>query len=100
VASGAIGAGSNPAGGTPSVRLIPLLIPAWYSQHIALSLRLSEADADALARQAAHEGRSQHDIVAQAIREYVERTSRRDLLDSVLDRELPRYAEALERLGP
>jgi hypothetical protein len=29
----------------------------------------------------------------------VERASRRELLESVLDRELPRYAEALERLG-
>jgi hypothetical protein len=27
------------------------------------------------------------------------RTSKRELLDRVLDEELPRYAEALERLG-
>ena len=30
---------------------------------------------------------------------YVENHSRADLLDQVLDGELPRYAEALERLG-
>ena len=35
----------------------------------------------------------------QAIREYVENHSRADLLDQVLDEDLPRYAEALERLG-
>lgn len=39
------------------------------------------------------------DVVKQALREYVENHSRQDLLDQILDRELPRYAEALERLG-
>ena len=39
-------------------------------------------------------------VVAQrAIREYIERHSRAELIDAVLDRELPRYAEALERLA-
>ena len=33
------------------------------------------------------------------VREYVENHSRAELLDAVLDEELPRYAEALERLG-
>ena len=66
---------------------------------MAMTLRLPDADAEALARRAEHEGRSQNDIVTQAVREYVERASRRDLLDAVLSSELPRYAEALERLG-
>jgi len=39
------------------------------------------------------------DVARQAVRDYVERESRRELLDRVLDSELPRYAEALERLG-
>ena len=39
------------------------------------------------------------EVARQAVREYVERTSRRELLDEVLDEQLPRYAEALERLG-
>jgi hypothetical protein len=39
------------------------------------------------------------DVARQAVRDYIERTSKRELLDQVLDRELPRYAEALERLG-
>lgn len=39
------------------------------------------------------------DVAKQAVREYVENHSRRDLLDSVLSEQLPRYAEALERLG-
>ena len=39
------------------------------------------------------------DVARGALREYIERTSRRRLLDEVLDEDLPRYAEALERLG-
>jgi hypothetical protein len=39
------------------------------------------------------------EVARQAIREYVESHSRAELLDRVLDEELPRYAEALERLA-
>ncbi len=39
------------------------------------------------------------EVARQAVRDYIERTSKRELLDRVLDTELPRYAEALERLG-
>ena len=39
------------------------------------------------------------EVARQAIREYVENHSRGELLDQVLDEELPRYAEALERLS-
>ena len=35
----------------------------------------------------------------EAVRVYIEQTSRRELLDQVLDEDLPRYAEALKRLG-
>lgn len=64
-----------------------------------MTLRLSDAEADALRRRAELEQRSMQDVVRQAVREYVETHSRADLLDQVLDAELPRYAEALERLG-
>jgi hypothetical protein len=37
--------------------------------------------------------------VSAAIREYVENRSRQEPLNQVLDEELPRYAEALERLA-
>jgi hypothetical protein len=39
------------------------------------------------------------DVARAALREYIERTSRRELLDQVLDEELPPFAEALRRLG-
>lgn len=64
-----------------------------------MTLRLSDAEANALRRRAEQESRSMQDIARQAVREYVENHSRAELLDQVLDRELPRYAEALERLG-
>ncbi|HVL99228.1 MAG TPA: ribbon-helix-helix protein, CopG family [Egibacteraceae bacterium] len=66
---------------------------------MAMTLRLDEQDAEALRRRAAREGRSMQEVARQAVREYIERTSRRELLDEVLDEQLPRYAEALERLG-
>jgi predicted transcriptional regulator len=66
---------------------------------MAMTLRLTESDARALRRRADHEGRPMQEVARQAIREYVEGHSRAELLDRVLDQELPRYAEALERLG-
>jgi predicted transcriptional regulator len=66
---------------------------------MAMTLRLSDAEAEALRRRAELERRPMQEVVRQAIREYVEGHSRAELLDKVLDEELPRYAEALERLG-
>jgi predicted transcriptional regulator len=66
---------------------------------MAMTLRLDEAEAEALRRRAEREQRSMQDVARQAIREYIEEHSRAELLDRVLDEELPRYAEALERLG-
>lgn len=64
-----------------------------------MTLRLTPEETEALRRRADLEGRSMQDIAREAVRDYVERTSRRDLLDRVLDEQLPRFAEALERLG-
>ena len=64
-----------------------------------MTLRLDEHETEALRLRAAREGRSMQDVARQAIRDYVERTSKRELLESVLDEGLPRYAEALRRLG-
>ena len=66
---------------------------------MAMTLRLTDAEAEVLRRRADLERRSMQEVVRQAIREYVESHSRAELLDRVLDEELPRYAEALERLA-
>lgn len=39
------------------------------------------------------------DVAKAAVREYIERHSHDDLVDRVMDAELPRYAEALARLA-
>ena len=64
-----------------------------------MTLRLTDDETDALRRRAELEGRSRQEVVPQAIREYIETHSRAELLDRVLNEELPRYAEALRRLG-
>ena len=66
---------------------------------MAMTLRLTDDETEALRRTAQREGRSMQEVARGALREYIDRTSRRQLLDQVLDEELPRYAEALERLG-
>jgi predicted transcriptional regulator len=66
---------------------------------MAMTLRLSDEETDALRRRAELESRSMQDVVKQALLEYVEHHSRADLLQAVLDEELPRYSEALDRLG-
>jgi hypothetical protein len=66
---------------------------------MAMTLRLTDEEGQALRRRADLERRSMQDVARQAVREYVESHSRADLLDRVLDEDLPRYAEALERLS-
>jgi plasmid stability protein len=66
---------------------------------MAMTLRLTDDEADALKQRAEAEQRSMQDVARQAVREYVSNHSRHDLLLSVLDKELPRYADALKRLG-
>jgi plasmid stability protein len=66
---------------------------------MAMTLRLTEDETAALRARAEREGRSMQDVARGAVRQYIEQTSDRELLDRVLDEELPRFAEALERLG-
>jgi plasmid stability protein len=66
---------------------------------MAMTLRLTNDETEALRRRAALEGRSMQDVARDAVRSYIEDRSRQDLLERVLDEELPRYAEALRRLG-
>lgn len=66
---------------------------------MAMTLRLDENETAALRKRAEVEGRSMQDVAREAVRTYIETASKRDLIDSVLDTELPRYAEALDRLG-
>jgi hypothetical protein len=68
-------------------------------RRMAMTLRLTEDEAEALRQRAEHEGRSMQEVARSAVRDYIDKTSTRELLDDVLDEQLPRYAEALRRLG-
>lgn len=64
-----------------------------------MTLRLDADEEDTLRHLSEIEGRSQHEVMRRALRQYAETRSRSELLHRVLDSELPRYAEALRRLG-
>jgi plasmid stability protein len=64
-----------------------------------MTLRLDDNESEALRLRATTEGRSMQEVARAAIREYIEAHSRADLLEQVLDEELPRFREALDRLG-
>jgi len=66
---------------------------------MAMTLRLDESLDAALTQRAEHEGRSKQEVARAAIAAYVDHYSKREMLDLLLDTELPRYADALERLG-
>jgi predicted transcriptional regulator len=87
------------AHGLPQVREAPSGITGDTIVSMAMTLRLADDETEALRRRAELEQRSMQEVARQAIREYVENHSRAELLDQVLDEELPRYAEALQRLG-
>ena len=64
-----------------------------------MTLRLTDEETEALRARAESEGRSMQEVARQAVRDYIANGRRRELLDRVLDSELVRYAEAIERLG-
>ena len=64
-----------------------------------MTLRLTDDETEALRRRAEFEHRSMQEVARNAVRRYIEEQSRDELIERVMDAELPRYAEALERLG-
>jgi predicted transcriptional regulator len=66
---------------------------------MAMTLRLTDDQTMALRAQAAREGRSMQEVALEAVEEYLEKHTKRTLIDRVLDSELLKYAEAIERLG-
>ena len=66
---------------------------------MAMTLRLPTEVDRALTRRAEREGRSKQEIVREAVEVYIEHYTKREMLDLLLDTELPRYEDALNRLG-
>jgi predicted transcriptional regulator len=66
---------------------------------MAVNLRPSPEQTEELRSLAASEGRSMHAVILAAIDEYIARHTKRAVLDRVLDTQLPRFDDALRRLG-
>jgi predicted transcriptional regulator len=66
---------------------------------MAMTLRLTEEETEALRAQAESESRSMQDVVRAAVREYVARRGNARLVDDELQYVVTTYKEALRRLG-
>lgn len=64
---------------------------------MAMNLRLTDAESDALRQRASEEGRSMQDVARAAIADYVSRRPER--LRAAIERVRTEDAELLERLG-
>jgi hypothetical protein len=66
---------------------------------MAMTLRLTDDEAEGLRAQAEVESRSMQEVARAAIREYVARRGNARLVDEELEYVVTHYAEALKRLG-
>jgi len=66
---------------------------------MAMTLRLSDEQSDALRRRASKEGRSMQQVALSALDEYILRTEDDELTDRLAERGAERFAELLRRLG-
>jgi metal-responsive CopG/Arc/MetJ family transcriptional regulator len=66
---------------------------------MAMTLRLTEAETEALRAEAELESRSMQEVVRAALREYLSRRGNSRLVDEELQYVVTTYAEALRRLG-
>lgn len=66
---------------------------------MAMTLRLTDEEQQALRDRAAAEGISMQDVARRAIRDYVARSEHRTKVSSATDLIVDVHAEAIERLG-
>lgn len=66
---------------------------------MAMTLRLTDEESDALRRQAEKEGRSMQEVAREAVRSYIERDAHRSRVVTSAASGAKRYVEALRRLG-
>ncbi len=66
---------------------------------MAMTLRLTDEETEALRAQAAKEGRSMQDVARAAVRRYIDDDAHHDRVVSAARRGAERYADALRRLG-
>lgn len=66
---------------------------------MAMTLRLSDQEQQALKERAASEGSSMQDVARKAIRDYVARSEHREKVMMAADLVLAVHADAIERMG-
>lgn len=66
---------------------------------MAMTLRLSESETEALRGRAAAEGRSTQEVARDAVRQYVQRYEHTDEVDRAAAWVTTNFREALDRLG-
>jgi plasmid stability protein len=66
---------------------------------MAMTLRLTDQESEALRAQAEREGRSMQDVARAAVRQYIELDGHRSRVDASAAAGAEQYAEALRRLG-
>jgi predicted transcriptional regulator len=66
---------------------------------MAMTLRLTDEETEALRAQAEREGRSMQVVARAAIRQYIEQDGHRGRVAAAASAGASRYAEALRRLG-
>ena len=75
------------------------LIPVWYHVRVAMTLRLTDEDEQALALLAEAQGISKQEATVRAIRDAAARRVHEDRVRGLSAAARARYADVLERLG-
>lgn len=73
------------------------MVPLWYHSLMAMNLRLTDAESDALRAKAEQEGRSMQEVARTAIAQYV--SGRPERLRGAIERVRDEDRELLDRLA-
>jgi predicted transcriptional regulator len=73
------------------------VVPPWYHRPMAMNLRLTDDETEALRRRAEQEGRSMQEVAREAIRQYT--ADRPARLAAAIERIRTEDAELLDRLS-
>ena len=76
-----------------------MVVPKRYHGRMAMTLRLTEQETEALRRQAEREHRSMQEVARLAIQERVERSTRTDRIEQLAREVKERHARLLARLA-
>lgn len=73
------------------------MVPQWYRHAMAMNLRLTAEETEALRQRAEQEGRSMQEVAREAIRQYT--AGRQQRLAAAVERIRTEDAELLDRLS-